>query len=35
MMPDVPEGLPPPAVPPGVYDEGYYRTACAGFEAWE
>src|SRR3954470_1957794 len=35
MMPDVPEGLPPPAVPPGVYDEGYYRTACAGFEAFE
>src|SRR3954468_15097486 len=35
MMPDVPEGLPPPAVPPGVYDEGYYRTACAGFEAFQ
>src|SRR4051812_17611399 len=35
MMPDVPEALPPPAVPPGVYDEGYYRTACAGFEAFE
>ena len=35
MMPDVPEDLPPPAVPPGVYDEGYYRTACAGFEAFE
>ena len=34
-MPDVPEALPPPAVPPGVYDEGYYRTACAGFEAFE
>jgi len=34
-MPDVPEGLPPPAVPPGVYDEGYYRTACGGFEAFE
>src|SRR3954469_12990788 len=35
MMPDVAEGLPPPAVPPGVYDEGYYRTACGGFEAFE
>lgn len=35
MMPDVSEGLPPPAVPPGVYDEGYYRTACGGFEAFE
>ena len=35
MMPDVPEGLPPPAVPPGVYDTGYYRTACGGFEAFE
>jgi SAM-dependent methyltransferase len=35
MMPDVDEPLPPPAVPPGVYDEGYYRTACAGFAAWE
>src|SRR3954447_14193410 len=34
MMPDVPD-LPPPAVPPDVYDAGYYRTACAGFEAFE
>ena len=33
-MPDVPDPLPPPAVPPGLYDERYYRTACAGFAAW-
>jgi ubiquinone/menaquinone biosynthesis C-methylase UbiE len=26
--------LPAPAVPPGVYDETYYRTACAGFQDW-
>src|SRR3954464_9031657 len=35
MMPDVPEGLPPPTVPPGVYDTGYYPPPCAGFEAFE
>src|SRR3954447_15705391 len=35
MIPGVPEGLPPPTAPPGVYDTGYYRTACAGFEAFE
>src|SRR3954447_16871109 len=34
MMPDVPD-LPPPAVPPDIYDARYYRTACAGFEAFE
>jgi ubiquinone/menaquinone biosynthesis C-methylase UbiE len=26
--------LPAPAVPPGIYDEDYYRTACGGFEVW-
>jgi SAM-dependent methyltransferase len=26
--------LPAPAVPPDVYDETYYRTACAGYELW-
>jgi SAM-dependent methyltransferase len=35
MMPDVADPLPPPAVPPDLYDEGYYRTACAGFDVWE
>jgi SAM-dependent methyltransferase len=26
--------LPAPAVSPDVYDETYYRTACAGFQDW-
>jgi ubiquinone/menaquinone biosynthesis C-methylase UbiE len=26
--------LPAPAVPPAIYDEAYYRTACGGFEVW-
>ena len=26
--------LPPPAVPPAIYDEDYYRTACGGYEMW-
>jgi SAM-dependent methyltransferase len=26
--------MPAPAVSPDVYDETYYRTACAGFQAW-
>lgn len=26
--------LPAPAVPPDVYDEEYYRTACGGYESW-
>ena len=28
------EPLPPPAVPPDVYDEDYYLHACAGYEEW-
>jgi SAM-dependent methyltransferase len=28
------DDLPAPAVSPDVYDETYYRTACAGFQDW-
>ena len=35
MMPDVQPAPPRPSVPPELYDECYYRTACAGFAGWE
>jgi hypothetical protein len=28
------EEVPAPAVRADAYDEHYYRTACAGYEAW-
>ena len=28
------DALPPPQVPPEVYDERYYLEACAGYEEW-
>lgn len=27
-------GVPPPAVSPDAYDDGYYRTTCAGYHEW-
>lgn len=34
MSDSTPQGLPEPLVPPGEYDEDYYRNACAGYEEW-
>lgn len=33
--PDPANGLTPPAVAPGVYDERYYRSGCIGSPQWE